>query len=128
MYSIPQSYKAMYWFSIAAVTNSHKCWGLKQYRSILLQSYRSEVQMILMGILKSRCVPCYIPSGDSREWSVFLPRSASGGHQHSLASEPSPSFKASSITSSNCSLWLSASCFHHYGSSWWHWIHSDNPR
>lgn len=37
-------YQALYWFSLAAVTDYRKLSGLKQHKFIIVQFWRSEVQ------------------------------------------------------------------------------------
>lgn len=77
----------LYWFSIAVVTDCHKFSGLKQYKFIVLCSWRSEIQNKFHWdenqVIRT---PMFLP--EMLGESVFLPFSASKDYLHFLAHGP----------------------------------------
>lgn len=69
-----------YDFPIAARTNYHKMDGFKQYKTILLQFWKAEIQNLVFLGFKVKVSTGRVHSGGSKGEFVSLPFSASKGY------------------------------------------------
>lgn len=117
----------MYFFPIAAITNTHKFSGLKQRRFIILYFCRSKVWNGSHWVKMQVLAGLYSEGSRTDLFSCIFP--ASRHCPYSLAYRPLPSSKpamASLIFLPSLWFWLFCLPHLHVRPSWLHWTHLDN--